>query len=574
MTRYQPLRRLQSVLLSLPILLTAPAVVEAQIVDKRSIVLSYLADSFQVSFAVTIPSIPGSFSPNDGIAEELTRLGGAFRVGMERAGTPEDQAIADALFGRGLLNSVDRGDEAREFLETALSALQSRGWDDRRASSILRDLATLALLDGDPVASAAYLRRADICPIPCEDDGLFRFYYDTVSAAKREVYAAFGESSGAFRIARALGEDKLAFAETSFGPDSGEAIKAQLELASVLERDRPWDALATFQRALELARAKSGPGDRHFGIRWSIANLLLLAGDYHRLAGFSAEIVEDALADKASATAAAAARLRARALWHLRDPDARGAYGDAVDLILPEDSDFADFDDGHRELLRDLLDAGYGAEAVRIADKILATHPEDSDALYAKARVAAWSGDFDEAANLIARLAERSEVAALQRAVYLDKAGRAIEATALRVQAPLIASGEPPARSIAGDLFRRINPRDVGAAEGAAQAVRAFIDRTGITEQMLHRGSYRDAQHLWQVAYTLVRGGEYEGSFRLMKEAASIAARLSFADANDTDGGSLQLLRRDKFRYLLFVDIAWAATSGLPPDSMTGSSRP
>jgi len=59
-----------------------------------------------------------------------------------------------------------------------------------------------------------------------------------------------------------------------------------------------------------------------------------------------------------------------------------------------------------------------------------------------------------------------------------------------------------------------------------------------------------------------------------MKEAASIAARLSFADANDTDGGSLQLLRRDKFRYLLFVDIAWAAASGLPPDSMTGSSRP
>ncbi|MEL7116841.1 MAG: hypothetical protein AAGP08_14890, partial [Pseudomonadota bacterium] len=121
------------------------------------------------------------------------------------------------------------------------------------------------------------------------------------------------------------------------------------------------------------------------------------------------------------------------------------------------------------------------------------------------------------------------------------------------------------------DLIRStIDARDDGNYQGAAQAMRRFRWLAMAAEA---NGSYTDAQTLWQMAYTFARVGETDIAFDLMNRAARIAANLSFEGAGGAGGGTLQLLERDRWRYLLFVDIAWAAASGQAPDQMTVVSR-
>ena len=82
--------------------------------------------------------------------------------------------------------------------------------------------------------------------------------------------------------------------------------------------------------------------------------------------------------------------------------------------------------------------------------------------------------------------------------------------------------------------------------------------------------AYVDAQTLWQMAFTFARAGDSEIAFDLMNRAARIAANLSYEGAGE---GTLQLLERDRWRYLLFIDIAWSAATGQTPEEMTVVSR-
>jgi hypothetical protein len=115
-----------------------------------------------------------------------------------------------------------------------------------------------------------------------------------------------------------------------------------------------------------------------------------------------------------------------------------------------------------------------------------------------------------------------------------------------------------------------MDQRDAGNYEGAAWAA---ADVLPLVPGIEARGDYRDAQILWQIAFTLARGGKPAAAFPVMARAAGIAARLSFADPTGPEGGTLQLLQRDNIRYLLFIDIAWAAARGRTAEEMLVFSR-
>ena len=118
------------------------------------------------------------------------------------------------------------------------------------------------------------------------------------------------------------------------------------------------------------------------------------------------------------------------------------------------------------------------------------------------------------------------------------------------------------------DIFRF---RNLGNYEGAAYLISQVLDKV---PQKIASGTYQDAQGLWQFALTLSRVGQQSVAFEIMNEAARIASTLSFADVSGSGGGSLQLLERDRERYLLFIDIAWNALLGKIPQEMIVMSRP
>ncbi|MEO8667923.1 MAG: hypothetical protein ABI399_05355, partial [Bauldia sp.] len=421
---------------------------------------------------------------------------------------------------------------------------------------------------GDQAAATGYRARAATCPLPCGADAI-RAIAGEANAASEVVYAAFGPAVGYFRVADAADAAAVTFAEETFGETSEEVIYALRSRAVTNGDDRPWKAIEYYQRLIDLRVASGVEPSEVITGREAVAVLMLKAGEYARLVPFAASLAADALAASRAepdkyylrSIALEAPRLRARALWHLRDPGARAAYGEAIETMFS----FGDADTA-RVLIQDLVDARYDAEADRVAKALVEASPGDEEALLARARVAARGGRYDDAAALVAAIAAPKPVAVLQRAAYLDSAGKTAEASALRASVKLDVAGELSW----GGISDLTDPRDFGAYEGAAAVARTYLP---LAEQMIISATYVDAQRLWQIAYTLALGGDTRDAFRLMRQAASIAARLSFADANATDGGSLQLLRRDKFRYLLFVDIAWAAVTGAPPDSMSVSSR-
>jgi hypothetical protein len=492
-------------------------------------------------------------------------------VGLRDAGTPDDRVAADVLVARGFILRHDYK-EAQRRLERALADAVRLGWPDDKANGILRDLAWLAAERGDRTAAGAYGARAATCPQRCAAD-----YVDLLGrsgeAMRQKVVDTIGRDPAYATFMSTYYDNAIRFATDTFGAHSDELRDVLLSRAMGAEDDRPWQAIDYYQGLLDFDRARGVADADSISLRWSIAKLMLESGEYARLVPFAALLSPDARTkaeqkpDDSTLRGAAlgAPRLRARALWHLRDPAARAAYGEAIETMFAfRDADMA------RLLLQDLIDARYDPETVRVADALLAAFPGDADASFAKARVAAREGRFEDAANIVGGISEPTPIAKLQHAFYLEKSGKSQEAAAIRAAVPLPQRGGISAWGGWDDILEFADPRDYGAYEGAAAYAETYL---AVAEDMIRSATYVDAQRLWQIAYTLALGGETQNSFRLMREAASIAARLSFAEANATDGGSMQLLRRDKFRYLLFVDIAWAAITGAPPDSMSVSSR-
>jgi hypothetical protein len=501
----------------------------------------------------------------------LDEVGGA-AFGLRNANAPEaDRIAANAFLGRIYLLNL-HFDIGRKTLEEVLADAARLKWPDARINGTLRDLAWVTAATGDNAASARYGARAEACAAPCADD-IIPALLDRAKTAREQVIEALGNDVGYRRLSDTEGENSVAFAEAVFGPNSDEARDAWMGRAVAAEEDRPWKALDYYQRMIQIDAASGAPMESQLSTRSTIAELLLNAGEYERLVPYADALLADAekvVADNRDGTnytdnVTSAARLKARALWHLRDPRAREAFGRAIE-VTENSGNYA----ATHVLLEDLLDARYEDEILALAQTIIRETPGDEGARLAKARVFAWMGDYGGAATVLDQIEDPSPVDELQRAIYLEKAGLAKDARVIRTSLSIV----PPAANQIWSSWSAISPlidaRDYGAYEAAAEATRAYLP---LAETFIKNATYEDAQVLWQLAFTLALGGETVNSFRLMHEAASIAARLSFAHANDTDGGSLQLLRRDKFRYLLFVDIAWAAATGAPPESMSVSSR-
>ena len=195
-----------------------------------------------------------------------------------------------------------------------------------------------------------------------------------------------------------------------------------------------------------------------------------------------------------------------------------------------------------------------------------------------EARLLSREGRHVEAADLIASLRAASgldpdssgqRIMKVQEAAYREAAGQKAEAEALREGLPpmprtLPQRGDAPApRADDRSKMQSINRlRDEGHYEAAAWLAGQHL---GLVTEWIERGRYSDSQNLWQFAYTLLRGGEPLLALEIMNRAAAIASSLSFENVEGAGGGTLQLLQRDRVRYLLFIDIAWNLVSGDEP---------
>lgn len=532
--------------------------------DARTRALSRYGDD-GAELAATYPDVVPTFESTeedyaDGGGYSDLRLAagiGAATVGLGDAGTGDDRIAADVVLARFFM--VRGGlDEARRLLLGALDRIAASGRGDAFAASVLRDLARLARRAGDEVGAAAYEGRAAACRLPCADDLMANFAGDVAVAVR-----AAGSFSDRVKAAEseAAAADAVAATDTVFAAFPDLALAVFQINASSFASTRPWEAIDFYQRILDLGQAS---GADIYGARLSLATLLLQVNEFDRLVAFIDSFRGDAVGADFPIEFA---RLRARGLWHAGAPAARAAYADIVAATTPGN--------GRADVLKDLIDGRYADLVEAYADIMLVDDAGREEPLVAKAWLAAVDGRFDDAANLLAGIRAPRLVTALQRAHYLQTAGRAGEAAALRASldieawatAPRDFSLDPPA------VREIIDLRDYGAYEGAAEGARRMAREYDFTGADRLRLDYRDAQILWQIAYSLARGGEAQQAFSLMKTAAETAARISFETAGGANGGSLQLLRRDRYNYLLFVDIAWAWTTGVPPQSMTMSSR-
>lgn len=524
------------------------------------------------------------------------------RAELERVGSADDIIAVDALIAAFLLIDPDRRGEGRRLMQATLDRAVARGWDDARANRLLLALAADARRDGDAERAAAFERRAASCAEPCPEDALSVLATDIAAATARvdEIYGPTSKWTLYDRFYRQW----RAYLTQIHGPESPQVASFVAFMAGEARRDRPWRALALYQEALDLSAAVGQPALRRLELREQIAFTLLQAGEYHRLVEFATSLAADlelALASeierdedirevrRLARMLVQALRHQARALWWLGG-EARAAYDHALERhqrIRQEIGVLSLFGQGlapvEWTLIHDLVDLEDVPLLERAGTWLTAISETLSDEqAYAGplilAGLSARAGDYEKAADTLAPYEASNEIVAFQRAYWLERAGRVAEAEALRAASSLddYAGADPDAQNL-------LNPRsqerlwsvvtfhrDLGAYEGAAEAAKAYIP---FADQAADRGDYAAAQRVWQIAYTLARGGEAGEAFRLMNRAAGIAIRLSFAETSLTDGGSLQLLRRDKFRYLLFIDIAWTAVSGQGAERMTVSSR-
>lgn len=542
------------------------ALITPTLTDERTRALArYGGDGAELTktYPDVVPSfewIEEDYQPGeDGFFQNYRLAGpaGAATIGLRDAGTEDDRIAADVVLARLFLVRGDLA-EARRLLVGAWDRIRGSGRDNRTAATVLRDLARVERKLGNPSVAAGYESLAATCVLPCTDDLMARFAGD-VEVALRAAEAFPEGVAAAARDSAAV--DAVAVTETVYAafPDLV-AIVFEANAAR-FEETRPWQAIDLYQRVIDVKLASGDPDVD--SSRLALAWLLLKANEFDRLVGFvdsfRANVPDGERAREFD-------RLRARALWHLQSPDARAAYAAIVATPEPPEGDL--------EVLMDLLDARYDDLIETYANRMLAAGSNDEKARLALARLAADRQDFSGAADLLAAVAAPSVITRLQHAYFLEAAGRTAEAATIRAGLNLDAwVSQGPSWGVYQALDDMLKYRDFGAYEGAAEGARLIADQYEAGSGILSAATYRDAQYLWQVAFTLARGGDADRAFALMRTAASLAARLSFAEAGGADGGSLQLLRRDRYRYLLFVDIAWAWTTGIPPQRMSMSSR-
>ncbi|MGE0845784.1 MAG: hypothetical protein AB7L41_05910 [Flavobacteriaceae bacterium] len=475
-------------------------------------------------------------------------------------------------------------DGALRRLDAIIADAEAAGMADEEFMSALADAAALHRKAGDEAAAERLSARAASCGVAnCPRDVVFDLMERMQKLKPPELPAA---PDWTVLLGRAEGLlDELAPSRAGLRADM------YLNRARIIQIHRPMDA-ADLAR-IGFAFFESRPDADLAALVKTASDVMffqLYASEYRRVDDI-ARRVEARLGGAVPALAdwAEFRRIWARAQTYLDAPDLHASYDAVVGAL--ENSPGPHAKVGLR-LLRDIADTPFDDLFDRLAALLLAGDRGDS-LLALAARRRASAGDPAAAAELIAEIRARERgnkplkkfqrvAYQLQEGLYRRAAGQEQAAAALLQTATfegyaIPAEGAPlPAFDFAMtstyDMIRPIiNLREDGLYDAAAWLM--STDMLRFTDAIEANGTYTDSQTLWQMAYTFARVGEQALAFDLMNRAARIASNLSFRNAEGPTGGSLQLLERDRSRYLLFIDIAWAALTGERPQEMLVLSR-
>jgi len=502
--------------------------------------------------------------------------------GSDRRG---DDVVAEVIAAR-LLLAKGQADRAVERLLRLLARAEAAGFTGADLFSARMDLWAAARLSGqDRLAAEVWQDAAPCLAALCRDDLVLSFFRRANELPSSRWGRDFDDLT--LRVAETMLREMF--------PDDP-LILADLYGAAP-SQSHPMDSARHAAISLGYAESAGDIAPADLAKRATSAmDTLVYAGQYAEAAAIGDRIATR-LATHAAELPGRFFQVRARAAFRLDDTRAREFYAEAIERH------------GDSNLGLDLLDTPYLDLLERQLNSV-------HDPLL-KARLRHRQDRSAEAADLLR--AERLRILgvdsfapfnvkeldelhlafdgmmalAWQEAAYREAAGQAAEAARLRAiggEASWLARHwtplpeNPNTEAIAAfddassfgsnssyDQIRDIIAlRDRGNFEAAAQAM---IDKRWVALGAEANGSYTDAQTLWQMAFTFARVGETDIAFDLMNRAARIAATLSFEGAGGADGGTLQLLERDRWRYLLFVDIAWSAMSGQAPEDMLVVSR-
>ncbi len=494
---------------------------------------------------------------------------------LEAEGGLDDRLLARVIEARLIwAQSRDRGDGpmrvAADLLRRALTLAEGAGLTDRQIAGLLADLAGIEIELGNPGAAAQLLDRAR----PCAG---FACAEDVTSAADIPAESPF------YNLARADQDDLArAFLNRHLPGDNAALAQYLAQRAYDLRETHPIEAARYLDLAWLTGReARHGLEAMDFALRANrFARLREIALEMESLGLTTGLTPREALHRQ---------RLDLRAAFRSGDAGASAAYDALADRAIAEFLDPArfperyDLPDELDRLLRDVMDTANLGAADRLSMAMIEREARryQWESLWGRrARLVHRDGQSLAAADIVKALREMIDPELrstrpfeLQEAAYARAGGDETRAETLLAGHPepdftLPNQGEPLPQGLWAETqpFREaIALRDDGHHEAAAWLL---AEQLRYVPTIAAQGEYRSAQWLWQVAYTLAIGGEPGPAFAVMSRAAAIAARLSFADPTGEAGGSLQLLQRDNWRYLLFVDIAWAAATGRPTEAL------
>lgn len=542
---------------------------------------SVIGAAFRNLGAAFDPALRNDFAFVPRPTETATAGVAALRLLVTRAEAAGDRAraLAAAMLVAHILR-IHEEPAARGLLETAIDEATKAGWRDVEMRTALHDLAVV-LRPTDPGAAAALEKRAGTCPRPCATDRPTRLY-----AEGRRAFEATPGTTAELPMSELLETWKTVrpWLRETLGATSPWYAFFTDASAAGLEETRPFTAVEIARERLEGVRDPKVRADRIEELH----RLLRKAGEYREAAMRARELAElrESLGERDAALSAR--HDEAMALDRLGDPEGRRRLAAlAPDLVTASSGNVSQLN----ALARDLV----ASRLWREADAALAALDPKSEglwgtgqylrssALVGRARIAIREGRLAEAEAFL----DRADAAApkypaespgvlqigleVERAVLRAAQGRDAEAARLRARAEAEVarrSDQEPPSFVFGAM---VMLRDFGGIDGAG--VIAEIAGATIDAEASDHPNYETAQNLWQVAYSLALAGRETAAFQRMSRAAAIAVGRSFESVDDTDGGSLQLMRRDRWRYLLFVDIAWSAARGEPPAEMTVPSR-
>ncbi len=512
---------------------------------------------------------------------------------------PQDVIFAKAIKARLVLQDGDM-DRALGLLNTIIADARRQGFSDAQLHAILMDQWAGAVLAGNSdiatkAKAAVQPCLQTVCRVDIVESVATRYYHLPKTVYPHRI-AGMTQTAADHFFRDVFPGDLLKLADLySYG--------------STRNADLPLDSARDSVTGFEFAEQVQGLAIADLVDRAnSTMDDLLVAGNYQQALeiGDRAETRARRVLAETALSAQFFAK-RARAASRLGHPRAEVLYQTAVARLL----DSRDWDRAQQslgdDLALDLLDTSFDATLLTLIDG-----RQDKDDI--RARVEFRRGNHARAADIYRAFRHRYELQvssgniksyqydtpkvymrdpklramALQEAHYRTAMGDTQTATHLQALGTLPnwpaqwpdLNAQVPAHVLAhfnettsgfSGAMSQIRPvyefRDSGNYQGAAAWMR---DMAWVAQGAEQSGTYEDAQVLWQMAFTFARAGETSVAFDLMDRAAHIAATLSFEGASE---GTLQLLERDRWRYLLFVDIAWAAVTGTPPDKMLVVSR-